>query len=340
MKSARLSLRGFTLVELLVVIAIVSILVALLLPAVQYAREAARRVSCINNVKQLTLACLHYDTHHGALPYARKADLFDAYTWTQLILPQIEQQDVQDMYFDLFAENGSVSAQYEYRPFGPDSRKRTARHTPIPQFYCPSDRTPTPSEIQSPIWGNWRGNYRGCVGYTVPRPRFAGPGPMSSGAFSIRRFQGSRAYGSQLDGRPPEQVRMSEITDGTMHTLLVSEGIAPVLADVYTGPLGQVISGNLGGALFSARLAPNSGEPDEIERICPRQAGDAEYPAPCTPGSEASPMLAAAARSYHPFGVVASKVDGSVSFVFDDVDLVVWQSSGTRAGNEIPETTN
>ena len=82
-------------------------------------------MSCINNVKQLTLACLNYDSHHGALPYARKADLLDAYTWTQLILPQIEQQDVQDMYFDLFAENGTVSAQYEYRPFGPDPRKRT-----------------------------------------------------------------------------------------------------------------------------------------------------------------------------------------------------------------------
>ncbi len=131
---------------------------------------------------------------------------------------------------------------------------------------------------------------------------------------------------------------MSEITDGTMHTLFISEGIAPELADVYTGPLGQVIAGNLGGALFNARLAPNSRDPDVIERMCPRLAGDVEYPAPCTVGSETSPMLAAAARSYHPFGVVASKVDGSVSFVFDDVDLVVWQSSGTRAGNEIPTT--
>ena len=296
-------------------------------------------MSCINNVKQLTLACLHYDSHHGALPYARKADLFDAYTWTQLILPQIEQQDVQDMYFDLFAENGTVSAQFEYRPFGPDARKRTARHAPIPQFYCPSDRTPTPSEIQTPIWGYLRGNYRGCVGYsTFSRAAPTAPGPLSSGAFSIRRRQGSRAYGSQLDGSPPEQVRMSEITDGTMHTLFISEGIAPELADVYTGPLGQVIAGNLGGALFNARLAPNSRDPDVIERMCPRLAGDVEYPAPCTVGSETSPMLAAAARSYHPFGVVASKVDGSVSFVFDDVDLVVWQSSGTRAGNEIPTT--
>ena len=255
MKAARFSLRGFTLVELLVVIAIVSILVALLLPAVQSAREAARRVSCINNVKQLTLACLHYDSHHGALPYARKADLLDAYTWTQLILPQIEQQDVQDMYFDLFAENGTVSAQYEYRPFGPDPRKRTARHAPIPQYYCPSDRTPTPSEIQTPIWGYLRGNYRGCVG-TYTRGRSAAAGPFSSGAFSIRRSQGSRAYGSQLDGSPPEQVRMSEITDGTMHTLFISEGIAPGLADMYTGPLGQVIAGNLGGALIQRAIGP------------------------------------------------------------------------------------
>jgi prepilin-type N-terminal cleavage/methylation domain-containing protein len=333
MISSRKSARGFTLVELLVVIAIVGILTAILLPAVQSAREAARRVSCVNNIKQLTLACLHYESRHGALPYARKADLPDAYTWTQLILPQIEQQDVQDMYFDLYVKDGSTSPQYEYRPYGPDQRKRTARHAQIPQFYCPSDRTPAASELESPLWGYWRGNYRGCVGYIEMR-RFTVVDSSKAGAFTVRRFQGPRVYGGGLDGKPPEQVRLSDIIDGTMHTLLISEGIAPVSLPKYCGPLGEVISGNIGGALFDARLAPNSNEPDRIERMCPREAGDVEYPSLCQFAPN-SAQATAAARSYHPGGVVASRVDGSVTFVFDDIDVKVWQAAGTRAGEEI-----
>src|SRR5688572_11157102 len=92
---------GFTLVELLVVIAIIGILVALLLPAVQAAREAARRTSCINNIKNLSLACLEYENATGELPYGRKFDDWDAYTWTELILPYIEFQDVYNLYWTL-----------------------------------------------------------------------------------------------------------------------------------------------------------------------------------------------------------------------------------------------
>jgi prepilin-type N-terminal cleavage/methylation domain-containing protein len=339
MISSRASSRGFTLVELLVVIAIVGILTAILLPAVQSAREAARRVSCVNNVKQLTLACLHFESRHGALPYARKADLPDAYTWTQLILPQIEQQDVQDMYFDLFVKDGSASPQYEYRPYGPDQRKRTARLAQIPQFYCPSDQSPAASELDSPLWGYWRGNYRGCLGY-IQSVRFSLTNSRQAGAFTIRRFQGPRVYGGELDGKPPEQVRLSDIVDGTTHTLLVSEGIAPVSSQNYCGPLGEVISGNIGGALFDARLAPNSNEPDFIERICPRDGGDVEYPAPCQFVATNNAQATAAARSYHRSGVVASRVDGSVTFIFEDIDLKAWQAAGTRAGEEIPRAVD
>ena len=335
---------AFTLVELLVVIAVIGILVALLLPAVQAARESARRVKCVNHIKQLTLACLHFEESTGALPYAAKADLPDAYTWTQLVLPQVEQQQVYDLYFDLLAEHGDVSAQ-EYSPAGADPRKRQARESQIAVFYCPSDATPYASEFAFARWSNWRGNYRGCTGFSpVSRgARFVQTGAktlVSSGAFSIRLGQGFTAYDTLLDNLPAEQIRLDQIADGTTFTLFISEGIAPTGIPSYVGPLGSVIYGNMGGALFNAFNGPNSAAADALIGFpaCPRHNGDLSYEPQCVNvNNNARHNAHAAARSFHPGGVVASKVDGSVHFVIDDVDLRVWQASGTRAGQEVGE---
>jgi prepilin-type N-terminal cleavage/methylation domain-containing protein len=184
--------KAFTLVELLVVIAIIGILVALLLPAVQAAREAARRSMCTNNLKQLALGCVNFENTNGKLPYARKTDQWDAYTWTELTLPFIEQQAVYDLYWDI-EETTTAS----YRPAGiVDERKRRARETQIPAWYCPSDISPTGNELFSPTWGLWRGNYRGCVGST---DLYGSPldnvGPAGSGAFRVvpgQRFGDTR----------------------------------------------------------------------------------------------------------------------------------------------------
>jgi prepilin-type N-terminal cleavage/methylation domain-containing protein len=93
---------GFTLVELLVVIAIIGILIGLLLPAINAARESGRRANCMNNIKQLGLA-VHSFVSNGAdtLPFGRKYDIWDTYTWTELILPYMEYKSVYDGFWTL-----------------------------------------------------------------------------------------------------------------------------------------------------------------------------------------------------------------------------------------------
>src|SRR5687767_2565342 len=89
---------GFTLVELLVVIAIIGVLVALLLPAVQAAREAARRTSCLNNLKQWGLGVMNHEDVFKKFPYGNKADVLDAYVWWHATLPYMEQTSLHDLF--------------------------------------------------------------------------------------------------------------------------------------------------------------------------------------------------------------------------------------------------
>lgn len=331
--------RGFTLVELLVVIAIIGVLVALLLPAVQAAREAARRSSCVNNTKNLALACLNYEATNKILPRGRKFDYWDTYTWTEYVLPFIEQQTVYDLYWTLpdktwQASNGTAVT--TNGPIGDDARLRQARHTPIPPFYCPSDQTPLPNELDSAAFGMYRGNYRGCVGGSdmygnridstsyVPFPQ---PGDLL-GSFGVKK-----------DTSDPQRlvrgVKLSDLSDGTTNTLLISEGVAPTIPD-WGGPIGSLLYGNMGGGLFSAFEPPNTSEPDSIYGRCPRGHGDFEYEPPCKsinenaqPGQPGAATARAYARSYHPGGVNAAMSDGSVTFASDDVETAVWRAMGT-----------
>jgi hypothetical protein len=331
----------------LVVIAIIAVLVGLLLPAVQKTREAAARIKCANNLKQIALACHNYHDTVGALPYGRKYDMWDTYTWTQLILPYVEQEAIYRGYVSLNATpfvgsyNVGGTLTGPNGPIGDNAAQREARHAVLTVTTCPSDKGATGNELGTQTYGGRRGSYRGCAGsgdmYGAATDTTAGP--WGVGVFGVKAGQSFDSGGPKAVG-----VAVTAVTDGTANTLMFAEGLVPAETSGWGGPIGMTIYGNMGGALFTASLTPNSGAPDRVVGPCPQTNGDPSYRGPCQSlGGNAwfTPSAAgahAAARSNHTQGVNAAMADASVRFFSNGTDAVTWRGMGTRAGGEVVNT--
>jgi prepilin-type processing-associated H-X9-DG protein len=328
-----------------VVIAIIGILIALLLPAVQKIREAAARMSCGNNLHQLALACHNYHDAYSQFPFGRKFDNWDTYTWSELVLPDLEQSNIYGEYLTL---NERAWQQFYPGSNGVISNnpvQRQARHSVIKMFLCSSDIGPNTNEFGTDWYGMIRGNYRACTGSgdMYGNRTDSTAGPWGVGVFGVVPFQTTDPAGKIFNTTGPKTagVPLTGIGDGASNTVLLSEALSPETSAGWGGPIGSILYGNMGGGLFTTTITPNSSSPDRPIGPCPRNQGISSYTAPCVSlGGNAWWTRSAVgayvgARSRHSGGVNVAMADGSVRFMPDSIDLVTWRALGTRSGGEV-----
>jgi prepilin-type N-terminal cleavage/methylation domain-containing protein/prepilin-type processing-associated H-X9-DG protein len=335
--------RGFTLIELLVVIAIIAVLIALLLPAVQAAREAARRTQCVNNLKQLCLAVMNYESANGSLPPTEATGFpsgvkMNNFSMKVRILPTMEQQSL----YNAFNQSYSYS----------DVHNGTATSTVVNAYLCPSDGTRvhrgmahySGHDYADSNYANNLGNCVTCNGNILEGP-----------AYVMGDYFGPA-------------VTLAMITDGLTNTALWSEFLknsgqqTPVRGALYissdpfswTSPISPVVSGDLystlrtlsahcqaattlakfqtAGYTWAFHEVGSGGGYTHIQtpnkKSCLFSNRNVDPPTTGIAG-----LLAAS--SYHPGGVNVAFLDGSVRFIKDSVNQVTWWSLATKAGGEV-----
>jgi len=319
--------RGFTLVELLVVIAIIGVLVALLLPAVQSAREAARRMKCTNNLKQAALAIHLYHDVHKALPMGQHGCCWC--TWLVSLLPYVEQGNLAGNYVGHGYDGGT--------PVAPPSYSAAANlpvtRTQLPGFLCPTDVKSSHAGLLNGVtFHNYVGNFGNTdLNRTSPLGTDTAGRPNQYGEAPFKGLLGwpvGNANKPNISpGLMPPYVRMATITDGTSNTLLFSETVQGKEGDLHGFAWWQ------GGSHFETYTPPNSAEPDRMESASYCRTAVRINP-PCAAATPTVFNQIIAARSRHPSGVGAAQCDGSVRFVVNHIHLDTWRALGSSAGGE------
>lgn len=334
---------GFTLVELLVVIAIIGVLVGLMLPAVQSGREAARRMSCQNNLKQLGLSAHNFESAWQRFPTGSESKPFPGapshphnfYRWSALahLTPYLEQSNA---YNTIDLETPLYPPTYQITP-----QNAIAASLLVPMFLCPSDFGRPVSQFQDSSgstydWGPT--NYAGNAGTGVN----GGTAYRADGIFYIN-----------------SSTRFASITDGSSQTILFSEsvlGVGPEIsadASVMT-PIGDYkfagpapltdavcatatqfnnsnrrgfswVNGEYRCTLYNHYYPPNHSDFDCVGYSLSNDLAD-----------RFSGVAWRAARSRHSGGIVnVTLCDGSTRTVANSIDLLTWRSLGTRSGGEV-----
>src|SRR4051795_2196329 len=319
--------RGFTLIELLVVIAIIGVLVALLLPAVQAAREAARRIQCSNNLKQIGIALHNYHAAVGSFPVGFLYPTGPVpsttsplqYRWSALaqMAPHLEQANLFNaLNFDFPVAYKPTSGPSPFWPFYPANT--TGMATTVASFLCTSDGAPAPMAGSGPV------NYAFCSGSGVGGGDAAGAdgafilGPAMSLADMTDGSSNTAAASEQLLGLagPYSQTTPLPIPSPPSRAM-ARMAAGPLTDETCAGaPSGWLLNkgagwwdGNYLNTLYNHHEPPNSARYDCITYH--------------NPGWKA-------ARSLHPGGVNLLLCDGHVAFVKDSVDKSAWRAMSTR----------